>query len=52
MQEPHERRDERTTFGPESCAGLREETGEALTGGSPGQPLSSEIIILRVPTLS
>ena len=27
--------------GPESCAGFREETGEALTGGSSGQPLSS-----------
>jgi hypothetical protein len=28
---------------PESCAGSREVTGEALTGESAGQPLSSEI---------
>ena len=28
--------------GPESCAALREERGEALTGGGAGQPLSLE----------
>ncbi len=39
-------------FGRESCASLREETGEALTAGSPGQPLNSEIMTLRMPTLS
>lgn len=51
MQEPH-KQGIAYQFGPESCAGRREGTGEALTGGSPGQPLSSEIITLRVPTLS
>ena len=39
-------------FGRESCAGPREGTGEALTAESPGQPWNSEIILLRVPTLS
>ena len=39
-------------FGPESCASPREGAGEALTGGSSGQPLSSEINIVCVPTLS
>lgn len=29
--------------GPESCVGGRESACEALTGGSAGQPLSSEI---------
>ena len=29
--------------GPESCVGGRESAREALTGGSAGQPLSSEI---------
>ena len=51
MQEPYEQ-GRAYQFGPESCAGPREGAGEALTGGSPGQPLSSENIILRVPTLS
>lgn len=51
MQEPHEK-GRAYRFGPESCAGSREGTGEALTGGNLGQPLSSEIITLRVPTLS
>src|SRR5260221_11266697 len=51
MKEPHEQ-GRAYQFDPESCAGFREETGEALTGGSPGQPLSSEIITLSVPTLS
>ena len=51
MKEPHEQ-GRAYQFGPESCAGFREEAGEALTGGSPGQPLSSETIKLRVPTLS
>jgi hypothetical protein len=50
MKEPHEQ-GIANQFGPESCAGFREGTGEALTGGNPGQPLSSEIISLRVPTL-
>ena len=49
MKEPHES-GRAYQFGPESCAGFREEMGEALTGGSPGQPLSSEIITLSVPT--
>lgn len=33
--------------GPESCAGHREVTGEALTGGNAGQPLSCEITSSR-----
>ncbi len=32
-----------TDHGPESCGGVREGAAEALTGGSAGQPLSSEI---------
>jgi len=37
---------------PESCVGHRKVAGEALTGESAGQPLSCEIIIPSVPTLS
>jgi hypothetical protein len=33
--------------GPESCAGCREATREALTGKRIGQPLSGEIPIIR-----
>ena len=51
MKEPY-KQGRAYQFGPESCAGPREGAGEALTGGSSGQPLSSEIITLRVPTLS
>ena len=51
MQEPHEV-GLANQFDPESCAGFRKEAGEALTGGSPGQPLSSEISTWRVPTPS
>ena len=36
--------------GPESCAGLREAAGEALTGVHADQPLSSEIKVSGVPT--
>ena len=38
--------------GPESCAGLREEAGEALTGVPAGRVLSREIPHFRVPTPS
>ena len=31
--------------GPESCAGIREDAGEALTGERIGQPLSRESLI-------
>ena len=51
MQEPY-KQGRAYQFGPESCAGPREGAGEALTGGSSGQPLSSEINIVCVPTLS
>ena len=51
MKEPHEE-GLANQFDPESCASPREGAGEALTGGSSGQPLSSEIIILCVPTSS
>ena len=37
-------------IGPESCAGIREGSGEALTGESIGQPLSRERSLARVPT--
>ena len=36
--------------GPEPCAGDGNAAGEALTGGNAGQPLSSEITTLGVPT--
>lgn len=36
---------------PESCAGVREDAVEALTGESAGQPLSREIILSGAPTL-
>ena len=32
--------------GPESCVGIREDAGEALTGERTGQPLSRESLIL------
>ena len=38
--------------GPESCAGDREVSGEALTGVHTGRPLSRERIQIRVPTPS
>ena len=38
--------------GPESCAGARKGTGEALTGVHTGQVLSSEINRFGMPTLS
>jgi RNA-directed DNA polymerase len=37
--------------GPESCVARREARGEALTGESAGQPLSSEIEYSGAPTL-
>ena len=37
--------------GPESCVGRRKAAGEALTGVHAGQPLSSEINSIGVPTL-
>ena len=51
MKEPYEQ-GLANQFGLESCAGFREETGEALTEVNPGQPWSSENITLCVPTLS
>jgi len=39
-------------IGPESCAGAREGSGEALTGVRAGRPLSREMVLdSRVPTL-
>ena len=35
---------------PESCVGGREDAGEALTGAHAGQPMSSEITLIGVPT--
>ena len=37
---------------PESCVGGRKDVGEALTGAHAGQPLSSEITLIGVPTSS
>ena len=45
MKEPY-RKGVANRPGPESCAGGREVTGEALTGVHAGQVLSSEIITL------
>ena len=39
-------------IGPESCAGIREGVGEALTGEHTGQPSSRERKYFRVPTRS
>jgi RNA-directed DNA polymerase len=35
---------------PESCASYGNTAGEALTGAHAGQPLSSEITLIGVPT--
>ena len=50
MKEPH-KKGLATHLDPESCAGGREAAGEALTGAHTGQPLSSEITLIGVPTL-
>jgi hypothetical protein len=39
-----------TRIGPESCAGVREDVGEALTGEHTGQPSSRERKVFRVST--
>ena len=39
-----------THIGPEPCAGLREDVGEASVGERAGQPLSRESPKSRVPT--
>src|SRR5437764_15009722 len=49
MQEPH-KKGLANHLDPESCAGGREVAGEALTGAHTGQPLSSEITLIGVPT--
>ena len=38
-------------IGPEPCAGVREDVGEASVGDCIGQPLSRERVIFRAPTL-
>jgi hypothetical protein len=43
MREPH-KKGVAHHFGPESCACIRKEAGEALTGVPTGPVLSSEII--------
>src|SRR5258708_18997920 len=50
MQEPH-KKGRAIHLDPESCAGGRKVAGEALTGAHAGQPLSSEITSIGVPTL-
>ncbi len=50
MQEPR-KKGLANQFDPESCAGDREVAGDALTGAHVGQPLSSEITSIGVPTL-
>ena len=50
MQEPY-KKGVAIHLGPESCAGGRKASGEALTGENAGQPLSSEITSTGVPTL-
>ena len=39
-------------IGPEPCAGIREDVGEASAGERTGQPLSRERVFSREPTLS
>ena len=50
MQEPHEK-GIANHLDPESCAGVGNRVGEALTGAHAGQPSSSEITSPGVPTL-
>ena len=50
MQEPY-RKGVANHPGPQSCAGGREVAGEALAGAHAGQPSSSEITSIGVPTL-
>jgi RNA-directed DNA polymerase len=49
MKEPH-KKGLAIHLDPESCAGGRKVAGEALTGAHTGQPLSSEITLIGVPT--
>jgi len=51
MKEPH-REGVANHSNPESCAGDGNIAGEALTGAHAGQPSSSEITSIGVPTLS
>ncbi len=51
MKEPH-RKGIANRSNPESCAGGGNIAGEALTGAHAGQPSSSEITSIGVPTLS
>src|SRR5208282_2663322 len=51
MKEPH-RKGVANRSNPESCAGGGNIAGEALTGAHAGQPSSSEITSIGVPTLS
>jgi hypothetical protein len=39
-------------IGPEPCAGIREDAGEASVAEHAGQPLGRERMISRAPTLS
>ena len=50
MKEPHGKAVAKHS-NPESCAGGGNIAGEALTGAHAGQPLSSEITSIGVPTL-
>jgi len=50
MKEPY-KKGVATHLGPESCADGRKTVGEALTGENAGQPSSSEITSIGVPTL-
>ena len=52
MKEPHESRDSVTNSAPSHAPVSARKQVKRSTGGSPGQPLSSEIITLSVPTLS
>src|ERR1700682_6719722 len=49
MKEPH-KKGPAMHLDPESCASGREAAGEALTGAHTGQPSSSEITFIGVPT--
>ena len=52
MKEPHESRESVTNSAPSHAPVFVRKQVKRSTGGSPGQPLSSENNTLSVPTLS
>ena len=50
MKEPH-RKGQASHSGPESCDGLRKESGEALTGGIAGRAIELRNLVSGTPVL-